>query len=44
MEILVTGPKVFAKGDLYDQIDTPLTQVPIGPGVISVFVEIVVGF
>ena len=41
--MLVKGPKVFLIVDLYDQIDTPLTQVPIGPGTIKFLVEIVTG-
>ena len=39
---LVTAPNVFFEVDLYDQIDTPFTQVPIGPGFIVFLVDIVV--
>ena len=41
--IPVTAPNVLVVFDLYDQIDTPFTQVPTGPGLIRFFVDIVVG-
>ena len=39
--IPVTAPNVLNRDDLYDHIETPLTQVPTGPGLIKFFVEIV---